>query len=296
MKSTHVVYLTEEQRLFPFPFPLKRIGYYPGNFNLQDPELPDERTFFIPKDRFEITLRLTYPQKKLIQKIRGIKYSNTFPHVMLKCPGEHFSYSSPYEFMNSLCLTYSKEYFQPIYDRFFKSGPLAWNLNMTPKLTGMVHNIIERLPCAQNFPMADKLDLACFELLEELLFARLQGEKISNKRNPVIEEIACYLQLNCYKPINLQSLIESKGMSNSTFFRQWKNHYKESPVNYLNRLRMEEAGRLLLEASHTPAEIAALLNFSSLAYFYASFKKYYGCSPVAYLRGEQPSGKIRSGK
>ena len=291
MHNAQVVYLSDEQRLFPFSFPLKRIGYFPGHFDFKEPNQPEERTFYMPKDQFEITLRLTYPEKRFVQTINGTKYINSFPHVMLKCPGTQFSYISPYQAMNSLCLTYSKEYFQPIYDSFFRSGPLAWDLNMTEKITTLVHEIIEQIPCVQNFPMADRLDLRCFELVEELLLARLQGGKISNKRNPVIDEVAYYLQLNCYRPIDLKTLIESKGMSTSTFFRQWKNHYKETPVSYLNRLRMEEAGRLLLEASHTPAEISKLLNFSSLAYFYASFKKYYGCTPAEYLRGEQPVNK-----
>ena len=295
MNNVNVIYLTDEQRLFPFLFPLKRIGYYPGIFELKDPGIPDERSYVVPKDQFELSLRLTYPEKRIVQTINGTKYINSFPHVMLKCPGTQFSYVSKYQVMNSLCLTYSKESFQPIYDRFFKSGPLAWDLNMTEKITTLVHGIIEQLPCVQNFPTADRLDLRCFELIEELLLARLQGGKISHKRNPVIEEVAYYLQLNCYRPIDLKTLIESKGMSVSTFFRQWKNHYRETPVNYLNRLRMEEAGRLLLEASHTPAEISKLLNFSSLAYFYSSFKKYFGCTPAAYLRGEQPSKQIKNG-
>ena len=288
MQYNHLVYLTNEQRLFPFPYALKRIAYYSGNFDLQEPNLPEKRTYLVPKDQFELTFRLTYPEKKLTQFINGTKYVNTFPHVMIKLPGEEFSYISPYQVMNSLCLTYSKEHFQPIYERFFKSGPLVWNVNMTEKLTTMVHNIIKQIPCAQNFSMADKLDLACFELIEELLLARSQEQKISYKRNAVVEEIAYYLQLNCYQPIDLKTLIESKGMSTATFFRQWNKYYKETPVTYLNRLRMEEAGRLLMENSHTPVEIAKLLNFSSLAYFYSSFKKYYGCSPATYLRGEQP--------
>ena len=288
MYNYNVVYLSDEQRLFPFPYPLKRIGYFPGCFELNEPGQPAKRNFFVPHDQFEITLRLTYPEKRLTQIINGTEYINSFPHVMLKCPGTQFSYVSPCQAMNSLCLTYSKKYFQPIYEQFFQSGPLAWNLNMTDRITNLVHTIIEQISCVQNFSMADRMDLQCFELLEELFLARMQGEKITVRRKPVIDEVAYYLQLNCYRPIDLKSLIESKGMSVSTFFRQWKSHYKETPVNYLNRLRMEEAGRLLLEASHTPSQIAKLLNFSSLSYFYASFKKYYGCSPAAYLRGEQP--------
>ena len=294
MHNNHLVYLTNEQRLFPFPYPLKRIAYYPGIFDQNEPNQPEERTYFCPNDQFEITLRLTYPKKKLNQIINGTKYTNTFPHVMVKLPGTQFSFTSSFQGMNSLCLTYSKEYFQPIYEKFFTSGPLAWNINMDEKLTTKVHNIIEQIPCAQNFSMVDKLDLAAFEVIEELLLARSQNQKISQKRNAIVEEIAYYLQLNCYQTIDIKTLIESKGVSTSTFFRQWNNYYKETPINYLNRLRMEEAGRLLMEKSHTPQEIAKLLNFSSIAYFYASFKKYYGCSPAAYLRGEQPIIELKN--
>jgi hypothetical protein len=34
MHNNHLVYLTNEQRLFPFPYPLKRIAYFPGIFDV----------------------------------------------------------------------------------------------------------------------------------------------------------------------------------------------------------------------------------------------------------------------
>ena len=87
MYNTNVVYLSDEQRLFPFQLPLKRIGYFPGYFEQKEPDQPAKRNFFVPNDQFEVTLRLTYPEKRFVQTINGTEYINSFPHVMLKCPG-----------------------------------------------------------------------------------------------------------------------------------------------------------------------------------------------------------------
>ena len=285
------IWLDDAKRLFLFPYPVRSIGYYPGDFSPRDPWRPKWRNIRFPPEKFELTLRLTSPSERLNQTVNSVRYSSSFPHAILKCPGHLFSFESPYATMNSLCLTYSRKIFQPLYEQHFKSGPLVWNVTLTPTVTELVRRILESLAVSNHFSMTDKLDLFAFELVEELLLQRLQHARADSGRHQLVEEIAGYLQLNCYRPVNLRVLVESRGMALSTFFRQWNRHFRETPVKYLNRLRMEEAGRLLRETGHSVQETAKLLCFSSTSYFCAAFRKHYGCPPDVYRRGDAPPEK-----
>lgn len=285
MAGFNRIWLDDAKRLFLFPYPVMSIGYYPGDFSPRDPWRSKWRSLRFPPGKFELTLRLTSPSGRLNQTVNSVRYASSFPHAILKCPGHHFSFESSYATMNSLCLTYSEKVFQPLYDRHFRSGPPVWDVTLSPVVAELVRKIIESFAVANHFSVADKLDLYCFELVEELLLQRLQHARGNSGKHRIVEEIAGYLQLNCYRPVDLRLLIESRGMAPATFFRQWNLHFRETPAKYLNRLRMEEAGRLLRETGHSVQETAKLLCFSTTSYFCAAFKKYYGCPPDAYRKG-----------
>ncbi|WP_075188118.1 helix-turn-helix domain-containing protein [Teredinibacter haidensis] len=53
---------------------------------------------------------------------------------------------------------------------------------------------------------------------------------------------------------------------------------------YLNKLRLTEAARLLLERSGSIAEIAYSVGYNNVSYFNRIFKSQYGCTPKAYQK------------
>ena len=148
----------------------------------------------------------------------------------------------------------------------------------------LVKKLQEDMVRSRHYAVADRLDITAFMLVEELLLQRLASGRRSEVRHPVVEEIASYLQLNCRNRIDLNSLIKSHGISSSTFFRQWKSCFNETPANYVNRLRIEEACRLLRESSCSISEISEQLGFTSVSYFCASFRKQCGCSPAVWKK------------
>ncbi len=63
---------------------------------------------------------------------------------------------------------------------------------------------------------------------------------------------------------------------------QFKKHTGLTVTQYISKLRMEEAGRLLRQPQQSIAQVAEALGFADAFYFSKSFKKHYGMPPSAY--------------
>ena len=276
--------LNETERLFAFPYPLDAIGYYPGGTEA-DSSLRGKDSVFYFRDEYQFSLRLTGNVEKIRNNINGEEYINTFPHVILKCPGHRY-YNDYLYSPNSICIHYNKTLFQPFFDAHFSSGPLVWDFELTPQITAIVHEMTEKLRISQNYSIADKLDLLAFQLLEELILFRINTgkQKLHNDSRQRIQNIASYIKMNYNTTIDLNELLAANHISRATFFRHWNAVYDKSPQIYQMNLRMQEAERLLLETGNTIQSIAEQIGFSSSAYFCAIFKREKGCSPAEYAR------------
>jgi AraC family transcriptional regulator len=93
--------------------------------------------------------------------------------------------------------------------------------------------------------------------------------------NTVIE----YLYSNLGHKITISEMAEIIHMSPSHFSRIFKKETGETPIDYLNNIRLERAKKLLIAGEHSITEIALDCGFSSIAYLSASFYKKYKISP-----------------
>jgi len=66
--------------------------------------------------------------------------------------------------------------------------------------------------------------------------------------------------------------------------KSFKRCYGETPTDFVNRLRLRQAVRLLAEPGAKIAAVAAGLGFDSLSHFHRLFKRHYGLTPAQYRR------------
>ena len=64
--------------------------------------------------------------------------------------------------------------------------------------------------------------------------------------------------------------------------KTFRHYYDETPTDFLNRLRLRRAVRLLAEPQAKIASVAADLGFESLSHFHRLFKRHYGLTPAQY--------------
>lgn len=69
--------------------------------------------------------------------------------------------------------------------------------------------------------------------------------------------------------------------------KSFQRYYGETPTDFVNRLRLRQAVRLLNEPGAKVAAVAAELGFDSLSHFHRLFKRHYGLTPAAYRYSRQ---------
>ena len=112
----------------------------------------------------------------------------------------------------------------------------------------------------------------------------------SETRNPMsktliqVGETISHMSRNIAQPIALEELVSISGMSRTNFLRMFEATMGTSPINYLIRLRIAEASRLLRSTDQSVTEIAFDVGFSDSNYFSRQFRKAQGLSPRDYRK------------
>ena len=88
-----------------------------------------------------------------------------------------------------------------------------------------------------------------------------------------------FINTHYMENITLQDVAEDAGISESHLCRVLKKETGESFVNILNKIRVQQARKLLQKGDFKVYEIAEMVGFSNYAYFYHVFKKITGFSP-----------------
>lgn len=76
-------------------------------------------------------------------------------------------------------------------------------------------------------------------------------------------------------------------ISRSNLHNKLKALTGESALDFIRKVRFQEACELLKENTYTVSEISDKIGFSSPAYFATSFKKYMGCNPTDYAKNSK---------
>lgn len=97
-----------------------------------------------------------------------------------------------------------------------------------------------------------------------------------------LDSVLNHLNRNYAEPTSAEALAKMANMSERTFFRQFQKALGETPVQYLNRIRLEHAADLLTRSDRTIAETGLEVGLPDPSYFTRLFKRTYRLSPREY--------------
>jgi YesN/AraC family two-component response regulator len=98
----------------------------------------------------------------------------------------------------------------------------------------------------------------------------------------LVQKMLEYVRKNLTRPISLELAAFHLGISRGYAGRIFFAETGESFVDYTNKLRLEEAEKLLHNSRLKIEDIALKCGFTSAGYFIKRFKKTYGLTPKAY--------------
>jgi AraC-like DNA-binding protein len=93
-----------------------------------------------------------------------------------------------------------------------------------------------------------------------------------------------YIADNYQAPLSLSDMATNSYMSPYHFLRVFKNTYGETPNEFLIRLRVEQAKKMLITENFSISEICEKVGYTSLGSFSSLFLKQTGMAPTIYRR------------
>ena len=111
-------------------------------------------------------------------------------------------------------------------------------------------------------------------------FAIFQGQK--NHEDSAIKEAQHYIEGNVSKKISVEKLAEMYSISRRNFVRRFKRATQNTPLEYIQRVKIEAAKKSLESTQKNVNEIMYQVGYVDQKAFRNVFKKYVGLSPVAY--------------
>nr|WP_299171116.1 helix-turn-helix domain-containing protein [uncultured Allomuricauda sp.] len=111
-------------------------------------------------------------------------------------------------------------------------------------------------------------------------FAIFQGQK--DHDDVAIKEAQKFIESNVRDKISVEGLAKKYAISSRNFVRRFKKATQNTPLEYIQRVRIEAAKRSLESTEQNVNEVMYQVGYADQKAFRTVFKKYAGISPVAY--------------
>lgn len=130
------------------------------------------------------------------------------------------------------------------------------------------------------------VDMALQELIIRLLQTESYNSYVSNsnhdENNNRIAFVVNYIRENISNKLSVKELSKKAYLSESQFYRVFKNELGVTPVDFINEIRVNLASSLLHDPTKKVKEIYLQCGFNSLSYFSRIFKRKFSMTPSEY--------------
>lgn len=127
--------------------------------------------------------------------------------------------------------------------------------------------------------------------IKELILLLVQSKNIDSILELVADlystnsvQVKEVIELHLFSKLKLEELAKLCNLSLSTFKREFKKEFDDSPTNYINDRRLEKAKELLTITDLPISEIAYEIGFQDSLYFTRLFKNKIGIPPTTYRK------------
>ena len=125
-------------------------------------------------------------------------------------------------------------------------------------------------------------DEQAFALLMNHIENNIRNEGNTERNKAVLRRFKKYIDEHYMEDLSLDDIAGYMHMSPSYFSKYIKKLCGEKYIDYLISVRLEHAGKLLLEEDCTVSRLYEKVGFRSSQNFYRMFNRYYGCTPKEY--------------
>ncbi|QUL55709.1 AraC family transcriptional regulator [Paenibacillus tritici] len=166
-----------------------------------------------------------------------------------------------------------------------RNHPLRTSFVHHPALPAELHMAADRI--ASKWGRGEGLErFHANALLQSMLYELImEHERGRGGAEPdMVDVVAAYIAGHYRQDLELKELAALAGCGARQLQRRFKQEMLVGPMEYVIRLRMESAERMLRYTDAPIGEIAERTGYRDMYYFSRAFKKYYGVPPQLYRR------------
>ena len=135
------------------------------------------------------------------------------------------------------------------------------------------------------------MDINTTELVVHMMQSQSRGFLLSQFRersnSDSLSMAIAWMHDNAEKIRTIDEVAARAWMSKSSFYRHFKAEMGQSPLDYLNEIRVQKAKKMLLQPGTQVADVSFAFGYSSVSHFIRTFKKDTGLTPKQYMLRKQ---------
>lgn len=203
--------------------------------------------------------------------------------VFLPKEQAHYYYPNG-NYWNVLWAAFEGSDCESILKRFGMTSPMV----ISPKDDNSMETIFKKMISSQENDIL-YCDHTCSGLVYEYIleFHRLMDKNTDSKKSRQISmllPVLRYMHDNFRNDISMSDLSDMLGITPQHFCRIFRNAMDMRPNEFLIKLRIDEAKRLICDGNISITEAAARSGFRDPSYFSTVFRKYVGISPNEFYK------------
>ncbi len=167
-------------------------------------------------------------------------------------------------------------------DVIFRGGTFAPGNTLLPLLRKFMIEADDKIPGSNTVLSGISLEI-CHSIIRTIFGFSHSSDRISHRLeiNRVIE----YIHANPGEKLTIEEMAKIAHLSPSHFVRIFKEEIGDTPIEYLNHVRMERVKRLLLADEKSITDIALECGFNNPSYLSSRFYNKYKLTPSEYRKG-----------
>lgn len=177
-----------------------------------------------------------------------------------------------------------KKYLRPLYRG--QITPQIYYPAAETSVPAIAKELMEAMhSCCPELSVLGQLCRLLSAVLENRLYSDNEtAQSTDSRRIALLKPVLEYIEDHYPDEITLDSLSHLAGMNPRYFCRFFSSLTGQTPMNYVNSYRMEQAALMLESGEVTVTEAGLSCGFGDTSYFIKCFKKYRGMTPKQYQK------------
>ena len=164
-------------------------------------------------------------------------------------------------------------------------GPMPRGISTTPMSEELSGPLIRLLECLKS-PLDSRI--LGRQTVREIVYRVLRGEQgesllalaSRDEHFTRIARVLKHIHTECAKPFTVESMAKRAGMSVAAFHHNFRLVTAGSPLQYLKRIRLDRARRLMAHDGYNASTAARAVGYESQSQFSREVKRLFGVTPV----------------